>query len=206
MLGLNQLCGFWVGGTSSPAFVGSAFRNDSGSITYPAGTADGDFLVLHVTHSSGAVPTPSGWSLAAAVTWATLGYGSAIFTKTVSGESSVTFTGLNGGGMLVAYRGVSGTGAVGTYVNEASGATIPIPGITPQSESSLVLGFACDRDAVVPTPPAGWTSRISATTSFFFGWDTSEKAFGSTSPTGTQTWTQSNAAYQAVGVLIELKP
>ncbi len=74
----------------------------------------------------------------------------------------------------------------------------------PIYSASTVLGLVTDRDVVALTPATGFTSRATVN-HWYFANQVADKTFGSTAPTGNQTWTQGNY-YPAAGLLLELLP
>ncbi|MBL8517903.1 MAG: hypothetical protein JNM76_13150 [Betaproteobacteria bacterium] len=204
-LGLLALTAFASVPAQAQQFRATASIHYGGALTYPASIQNGDLLVLSIISTS-AVSGPAGWTEKASYPWTVYGYRSYVFTKVRNGETSVNVPGANGGGVLLAYSNTSGVGSVGSYAESAAATTsLAVPGITPQSAKGRVLGLVTDRDfSTAPTPAAGFTSRSSAATGYFSN-SLAEKAFGSTSPTGSQTWTQATG-FPAVGLLMELLP
>lgn len=190
--------------TAAPQYRATASVNGSGTITYPGTVQAGDLMLLWVI-STAAVTTPSGWSVTASHNWVAYGYRSYVFTKVKAADTSVNVTTNLGGAQLIAYSGTRGAGSVGAFAESAQGATtLALNSITPQSAASTVLGFITDRDVVALTPAAGFTSRATVNHTYFAN-QVADKGFGSTAPTGNQTWTQGNY-YPAAGLLLELLP
>lgn len=190
--------------SAAPQYRATASVNGSGTITYPGSVQTGDVMLLWVI-STATVTTPSGWTASASYNWTAYGYRSYVFTKVKAADTSVAVSTSNGGAQLVAYSGTRGVGSVGAFAESAQGATtLALNGITPQSAASTVLGFITDRDVVALTPAAGFTSRATVNHTYFAN-QVADKVFGSTAPTGNQTWTQGNY-YPAAGLLLELLP
>lgn len=204
MLDVTQLIGFGSGGKDTPSFVGAASANAGSAITYPAGTQDGDFIVMSLV-SSVALVTPTGYTQQTTNLGWGAGFNSAIYTRTVSGETSISFSG-NCASICV-YRGASGVGTIGSWVTSGTtDTTLVITGITTIGTNSLVLGCMMDRDAVAPTKPADFTSRVAFAGSVFGSGMADLSTPGPTS-TGNKTWTQSNSLnFAASGVHIEVIP
>ncbi len=188
----------------TPQFRASSTLSGSGTLNFPAASVATDLLVMSVTDNA-AVATPAGWTPRAAYTWNAYGYRSYVFTRVKGSATSVTIATNTGGAILLAYQGADNIGAIGTFAESAQGAgSLSLTSITPQNSQSVVLGIVTDRDGAYPTPPSGFTSRVNLNMTAF-GNNVSEKAFGSSAPTGTRTWGQ-YAYYPAVGVLIEVMP
>ena len=197
--------GFTATSASAQQFRATTSIQYGGPLSYPGTVQNGDFLILHLISMS-AVTAPTGWTQTASYPWTVYGYRSYVFTKVRSGDTSVTVPGTNGGAILVAYSGTGGLGTVGAFAESAQGvSSLVVPGITPQSAKGKVLGLITDRDySATLTPPTGFTTRSGAAAGYFVN-NVADKAFGSTAPTGDQTWTQGNNL-PAVGMLLELLP
>ncbi len=190
---------------AAPQYRATASVNGSGgTITYPGTVQTGDVMLLWVI-STAAVTTPANWTVVTSHNWAAYGYRSYVYTKVKAADTSVTVTTSNGGAQLVAYSGARGVGAIGAFAESPhSVTTLALPGITPQSAKSTILGLVTDRDVVALTPATGFTSRATVN-HWYFANQVADKTFGSTAPTGNQTWTQGNY-YPAAGLLLELLP
>jgi RHS repeat-associated protein len=188
----------------TPQFRSSSTLNGSGTLSFPAGSVSSDWLVMSVI-SAAAVSAPAGWTQTVAYNWTVYGYRSYIFTRQKGSDNSVAISTSYGGAYISAYQNTTGIGAVGTFAESAATAnSLTLNGITPQNAFSLVLGIVTDRDVVVPTPAAGFTSRVGFNMSYF-GNNLAEKAYGTNAPTGSAVWGQ-HAYYPAAGVMIELLP
>jgi RHS repeat-associated protein len=189
----------------APQFRASSTMNGAGTLAFPVGSVSTDWLVMSVI-STAAVPTPTGWTATASYAWTVYGYRSYVFTRQQGADTSVAVAPTSGSAIIVAYQNTSGIGAVGTFAESTATANaISLNSITPQNVSSKILGIVTDRDIVYPVPPpTGFTTSLNFNSSYF-GQNISERAYGSTSPTGTPVWGQVTT-YPAAGVLIELLP
>lgn len=204
MLNMTQLCGFGGGGLYGDiSFVGYATRDGDGAITYPAGTQNGDFLVLHGVNTTGAMSVPSGFTSQASYSWG-LGYGTLIATKVVSGDTSVSITVNSGFGFLSVWRNVSSIGTVGSFVDNNL-STITVPGITTIGTKSVVLANIADRDTTVPNLLSGsWTSNGSLLATNF-GVRMANINVTSPGASGGCDFGQNTTSYNAVGIMLELR-
>lgn len=203
MLNMTQLCGFGGGLREDISFVGYATVDGGSSITYPAGTRNGDFLVLHGVNTSGAMPVPSGFTSQASYSWG-LGYGTLIATKVVSGDTSVSVTVGIGFGFLSVWRNVSSVGTVGSFVDN-NFATITVPGITTIGTKSIVLANIADRDVTIPNLlSGGWTSNgsMGATN---FGVRMANITINAPGTSGGCDFGQNTTSYNSVGIMLELR-
>ncbi|MFN7219941.1 MAG: RHS repeat-associated core domain-containing protein [Burkholderiales bacterium] len=179
----------------------------TGMLAFPAGSVASDWLVMNAT-SNDPIQTPPGWTLNQSRYW--LAWGSwqysNVYTRQRGAETSVTIGLKYGGAVILAFQGVGGNGSVGSFaLSTQTAATLDVGGITPQHANSLVLGIINDRDVSTPVSYAeGYTNFVNYNMTYF-GTNFTGKAFGNTSATGTQTWSQAATA-EAVGMLMELRP
>lgn len=203
MLNMTQLSGFGSGLREDISFVGYATVDGGTTITYPAGTQNGDFLVLHGVNSGGAMSVPSGFTSQTSYSWG-IGYGTLIATKVVSGDTSVTVSVGLGCAMLSVWRNVSSVGTIGSFV-ENNSATITVPGVTTVGGRSVVLAHIADRDTTVPSLLSGsWTSN-GILTGTYIGVRMANLLVNSPSASGGCDFGQNTTSYAAVGAMIELR-
>jgi len=188
----------------TPQYRSAATYNGAGTVTFPAGSLAADWLVMSVV-STAAVSTPANWTQRGTYTSTAGGYRAYLYTRQKGSDSSVTVFPNNGGTLIVAYSGVDGIGSVGTYAESTNAAnTLTLNGITPQHANSRVLGIVTDGQVATFTAPGTFTSRLTFNTTYFAN-NLADRAYGSTSPTGTPVWAQGTGA-AAVGIQIELRP
>jgi hypothetical protein len=191
--------------SGTPVYRMSRTSISNAALAFPDGTTPTDFLVVFFASTNVQSP-PAGWTQYGSYVFAGSTTRLYIYGRVAGTDTSVTVNNRSGGATIIAaYQNASAVGAIGTFVESSSSATsLSLNAITPQSANGLVLGFVGDRDTAGPTPPATFTSR-SATGGSIASINLSERAFGSTSSTGPQVWSQA-ATLPAAGVLIEILP
>ncbi|MCE2722572.1 MAG: RHS repeat-associated core domain-containing protein [Betaproteobacteria bacterium] len=204
---ITVLCSAWsdradAQTTTVPSFRASSSINGSGTLNFPAGSVEADWLVMSAITTT-AINTPPGWKLERTYLWDF--HYSYVFTRQRGVDTSVALSLVNGGAVIAAYQNAGGIGTVGDYAQSTVTAnTLTLTGITPQSASSIIVGVTNDRDTVIPTPPAGHTSRVGFVMTYF-GFNIADRPYGSTQPTSTATWSQAATA-RGVGVMLEVLP
>jgi len=176
-------------------------------VVFPAGSVASDWLVMNAV-SNDPIQTPPGWTLNQSRYW--LAWGSwqysNVYTRQRGTDTNVTISLMYGGVVILAFQGVGGNGTIGSFaLSTQTASTLDVGGITPQHANSLVLGVINDRDVSPPVNYAdGYTNFVNYNMTYF-GTNFTGKAFGNTTATGTQTWSQA-ASIEAVGMLMELRP
>lgn len=156
------------GGPTGVSLVGS----DQGSIpasttadlTYPAGTQNGDFILVFLAADSSGWTAPSGYSVIASETIGLPSY--YIMSKFVSGETSTGTIGANSNKCpygIISLRGVNATTPTVMDAGQTTGSgdTITPPSVTTTLDGAWI--FACaflDDDGSTFTPPSGYTEVI----------------------------------------------
>lgn len=171
--------------TPSIAAAGSYTRVSSGttsiSLSAPAGSVAGSLLVVVLqtgfSANSGAQPTwvtpPAGWIGVDVHAWndttTSIAYGQYVFYKyTVSDESaaSYTFTLATGHGVVSSRGQVLRVAGLPTgqypfgkfkHASSTNTSTVSVPGFTPYSNRTLLIGFAFSEGDNTHTATAGWT-------------------------------------------------
>jgi len=200
---------------TSPAFraVASGGGNTGSgfSVTKPAGTTDGDVLVVAIQDDGGVnwsdVPAPTGWTRIIADAGSSFDGRMHVFWKVAASEgASWTFTPTATGGSNYRYAALAYSG--GTTV-EASASGVggssttshtvnPPSAITPNTTFVALLGS--NQSATTFTPPAGMTERHDAGAAPEIM--VADKSLSATGDPGDQIFTSSEAIATIYGALI----
>lgn len=157
-----------IPGTFIGASNVSALNNNNTIISKPAGTIDGDFMILFVTSALAISAAPAGWTQNLNTVWTTHGYSTYIFTKIASSEpSSYTM-----GGALYEVTAsmltIRGPVAIDILGSAAYGVgTLTYNSINTSGPDRTLITYACDRTVGIPPLPAGQTSRVAFIGTYF---------------------------------------
>lgn len=142
-------------------------------VSYPAGVASGDLLLLQmIVPVSQTVTTPSGWTVVLGpVDTSTYGNRCYVFRKIAGGSEpssvSVTISSGNGAGIMSAFTGVDGTTPidVSASATTATGGSTPnlvSPSVTTTVASTLLVRMYWAHDGTAITPAGGTTEIYDA--------------------------------------------
>lgn len=181
------------------AATGGSLTNGSGqcTINVPAGTTNGDVMVMNLNSSwpNQTTIAVTGWT---AILNYTVNSGnneySHVYWRVASSEpASYTINPGNGNllGSILTYRGVDNsnpidvTAAAGTEVN--SGTTVTAPTVTTVHANSMLVCFFVNRDINTFSQPTGMTERVdsSGPVNLTFSQSADEKLIASPGATGT---------------------
>lgn len=166
MLISNQLVGFAAQGedAASGVFVGQHILT-TGTLSFPAGTQEGDLVLIchNQSTSTGVTISASGYNVAAAqAQWSTgSGYYRTcrwkILTSTdIATPGTLSTIGASGMVSLQVFRNVT-TVTHKELAASVSGSTIPLSGITKAVGSKFVVSVAYERDAANTLALSGFT-------------------------------------------------
>lgn len=183
--------------------IGITQMTGSGIVPVPAGTQNGDILIVCAGHQGAAtVPTVPAAFTALDNTGGASGPGAVTGWRVASSEpSSYTFTNGNTGWMET-WRGQDTTTPINghTLLRTASGTSCPSTNLTTTVNGCQLLWLAVSGNSGTYTQPAGYTLESTAT-DFSAAADISQTSAGSA---GTPTGSQINTAHQVA--LIALAP
>lgn len=166
MLISNQLVGFAAQGEDAApgVFVGQHILT-TGTLSFPAGTQEGDLVLIchNQSTSSGVTISASGYNVAAAETQWSTGSGYyricrwKILTSTdIATPGTLSAIGASGMVSLQVFRNVT-TVTHKELAASVSGSTIPLSGITKAVGSKFVVSVAYERDAANTLTLSGFT-------------------------------------------------
>jgi predicted esterase len=210
--------------TVTPAAVRSvtvasiAYNNTSKTIARPAGTTNGDLMLLIMHADYGATSgfkVPAGFTTLATRELAANGDKQVIGYKIASGEpSSYTITVPVDADVRADMFAITGADLnqapiVTTATLASSTSTHPAPSVSPTSGRNLLLSTVSKSagsggQTFSWTPPSGMTERSDAATNGYVTQTTATQTYDSSQPTGTRTFnlTSSAAASAAIGASI----
>lgn len=143
---------------ATPTFVGSSTRSADGALTKPAGTVDGDLVLIFCTsNSSGSYTTPTGFTILSARTGVS-GASFILFQRTVSGDGAswAVASSSTGYWLSIVLRGQDSTQP---DAGPATAASLGAPSVTAVAADSLLVCFWGCLNSVTMTPPASMTKR-----------------------------------------------
>lgn len=196
--------------------VGSSLGTTSGtatSLSWPAGSASGDIALVFVafqgfannntiTGGAGGVWTKN------ALNWSSLGYYSAVFSKTLAsgdlaGNTLNSPDGSSSPYIIVVYRGPTVV-AVKSTVNNGTGTSITLTGFTRAATCKAIISFVTDRDpSATPTAGSPFTAVQGPGAHGAFTANLSDVRTPTNYLGGNVTWTGFGNTFEQVGYLLE---
>ena len=193
-------------------YVGSNSMSGSGTITKPAGTVAGDFMMIFGPYG-GSVSGPTGGWINYNMYWPGYGYTSISYRKVLTETDiagSITISSVSYGPIItVVYRGPTSASLLAQNSGQ-DGTGLALTHSTGRASTSMGwMSWVTDRDGSgTAAPPAGWTSRTGPNASGVFTGSVADQLNFSSLPTssGTPTWTGFGTTYSQVGFLFEFLP
>jgi len=181
--------------------AGSSSFETSGTITTPAGTADGDIMTAFITCGDRTISAPAGWSLVGSANDTGAQSQMWVFRRIISGtppaDTTFNFTGGNTAwaGTILTHRRTGGGPQIGTgvaQVNSSSSTNIEAPSCTAPKAGLVLRCFSMDDANTSITPPGSMTERSQVIYNSTRGHSVCEEEV-SVGATGAKTATITNA-------------
>jgi hypothetical protein len=182
----------------------SRIGTQSGTITWPTGTVEGDIAII-VLESNTAPTISAGWTLSDGqpIQSPSTLYLSMKKLDAADVSSPPSYTGSLGYATVYVYRG-GNSATIKKQVAAPTGSTLSLDGFIKASNSRKVVSLVCDRDpGSNPTAPSGMTSRDRTQATYFMmeAADIDPAGYINNASVG---WTGFSATYGQAGFLVEI--